>query len=705
VPRRRLVWFLIPFAIVFGAIALVRVNREMANNELGAVLPGSARAGRVVFVMVDSLTASLAEDAGAFPALARLRPRALWGRVAGCLPASTVACTRTMLEGSSAGYVASLDNFAARRAGPESFPVLAHAQGLRVAMVSDHTFTHMLGDLGGPSLAYLQAGVPVYGWDEAARSRVESWLQTDAAEIVLVHLVDLDKASHSPGPGTARYLEQVRGADAAIAGITARLSPGDTLIVAGDHGHDQVGNHTPDPGYLAFGPAFAAGRRDIDQATIALLFSAAAATPLPPSYDGEVPERALARPFGGSREREAAIRTAVSRGRAGRRAFLRGQTLEFMPGLALAAAALGSLFPLARRRRTALVVVASTALSVGLGFGWSRVFRASFWLGPPTNLLNYLGLLLLVGGAAAYAARRAFGVSWPRAAATGLLACPLLVHLTGDDYFASVRTLSRVLPLAIALLSIDGLRAKQRGAWLAVACSLGAALLGELHGSALDGPWSSALLIASAALLYAASPANSRWQRWLLAAVPLVLSLSMRHPAWASLVVSLSAVAAGTIARDRTLPVPIRGLVLAAAVITTFWLGLGSLRFERIRFEFALAWLPTLPNEAVLALLATPLAVLKYALLVFVPLSLVRFDGNSELREATAFFTALPALSATAFVAGASCAGGSRYHETAIQEAALYAAIALLTLLVVALRSSRAPRTRPSVEPALLAGD
>jgi hypothetical protein len=267
-----------------------------------------------------------------------------------------------------------------------------------------------------------------------------------------------------------------------------------------------------------------------------------------------------------------------------------------------------------------------------------------------------------------------------------------------------VRTLSRVLPVAIALLSIDGLRAKRRDAWVAVVCSAAAALLGELHGSALDGALSSALLISSALVVYAACPASSRWQRLLVAAIPLVLSLTMRHPAWASLVLALSAVAAGTIARDRTLPAPLRGLVLAATVIATFWLGLGSLRFERIRFEFALAWLPTVPDEAILAMLATPLAVLKYALVVFLPLSLVRFAGESELREATAFFTALPALSATAFVAGASCAGGSRYHETAIQEAALYAAIALLTLLVLGLRSGRARAVRANIEPVLLAG-
>jgi predicted AlkP superfamily phosphohydrolase/phosphomutase len=111
---------LLPFITVFATLFLVRSGRQMSDNELGRVEPGNERAGKVLFVMIDSLSASIAEDPKLFPSLERLRPRGLWGRIAGCLPASTVACTRTMFEGSSAGYVASLDNFAARRAGGES---------------------------------------------------------------------------------------------------------------------------------------------------------------------------------------------------------------------------------------------------------------------------------------------------------------------------------------------------------------------------------------------------------------------------------------------------------------------------------------------------------------------------------------------------------------------------------------------------------
>jgi hypothetical protein len=249
-----------------------------------------------------------------------------------------------------------------------------------------------------------------------------------------------------------------------------------------------------------------------------------------------------------------------------------------------------------------------------------------------------------------------------------------------------------------------GLRARDRSALLAAGAAVASFLLGELHGTALDGAFVSALLaLLAAGVLYGGAAGRASTVRVALALTPLVLSLTMRHPGWASLVLALSAVAVAAIARDRTLPAPLRGLVLAAAVIATYWVGLGSLRFDRIRFEFALAWLPTMPNEAVLAMLATPLTVLKYALVVFVPLSLVRFD-ELELRNATAFFVSVPSLAATAFVAGASCAGGSRYHETAIQEAALYAAIALLTLLVLALLGRRSAVAEPSVAPAFAGG-
>jgi hypothetical protein len=682
---RRLPWFLLPFITVFVTLFLVRSGREMSDNRLGQIQPSNPRTGKLLFVMVDSLSASIAEDPKLFPSLERLRPRALWGRIAGCLPASTVACTRTMLEGSNAGYVASLDNFAARRAGGESFPLLARAQGLKVAIASDHTFTHMLGGLGGPRVEYLQAGVPVYGWDEAGRDRAREWLAGSLADVVLVHLVDLDKASHSPGPGTPRYAKELHDADAALADMIAALGERDSLIVAGDHGHDEHGNHTPDPGYLAYGPPFAPGRIDIEQATIALLLSAAADTPLPPAYDGEVPAGALRRPFGGSAAREAAIRVAVQHGRDGRRSELRRQSLEFMPGLAVSALILGSLFPSLRRKRIALGLLGCVAISAVLGAGWASLFRSTFWLGPPANFLNYLALFAVIAGAVAFAMHRLLGATSRSAIAAGLLAFPMLVHFTGDDYFAPGRTLFRMYSVALTLVLFDRLKARERDAWLALGASIAALVLQELRGPSSDG---FAAMLAfgavSAAVLYIAGRDLDRRARIALALVPLVLSPAMRHPGWATLMLALLALPVLAVTRDRSLPAPLRGLFASAAVVAGFWASLGSLRFERVRFEFALAWLPTVPNEARLAAIVTPIAVLKYALIVALPLSLAKLSRDPGLQTSTAWFSWVPSLSAAAFVAGASSAGGSRYHETAIQEACLYAVIGLLTLLVLA---------------------
>lgn len=686
---RRLPWFLLPFITVFVTLFLVRSGRELSDNQLGRAEPGNPRSGKLLFVMVDSLSASIAEDPKLFPSLDRLRPRALWGRIAGCLPASTVACTRTMLEGSNAGYVASLDNFAARHAGGESFPLLAHAQGLKVAIASDHTFTHMLGGLGGPRVEYVQAGVPVYGWDEAGRDRAREWLAGSAADVVLVHLVDLDKASHSPGPATPRYAKELHDADAALESMIAALGERDSLIVAGDHGHDEHGNHTPDPGYLAYGPPFAPGRVDIEQATVALLLSAAADTPLPPAYDGEVPARALRQPFGGSPAREAAIRNAVQEGRDGRRSELRRQALIFLPGLAVAVLILGWLFPSSQHRRIALGLLACVAISAVLGAGWASVFRSTFWLGPPTNSLNYLALFAVVACSVAFAMRRLYAVGRLPAAAAGLLAFPLLVHLTGDDYFAPGRTLFRMFPLALGLLVFDRLKARERAAWLGFAAAAAAWVLQELRGPSSDGFVAMlAFGAVSGAVLYAAGGELGRSARVLLALVPLVLSPAMRHAGWATLLLTLLALSVRVVARDRALPAALRGLVASAAVVAGFWASLGSLRFERVRFEFALAWLPTVPNEALLAAVVTPIAVVKYALIVALPLSLARLSRERELETSVAWFAWVPSLSAAAFIAGACSAGGSRYHETAIQEACLYAVIGLLTLLVLAVTGS-----------------
>ncbi len=684
--RRGLTGFAVLIGLVAVVAALISVSFSAEADDARERAPLLARQGRVVFVMVDSLSASLAEDPKSFPTLASLRPRALWGRLAGCLPASTVPCVRTMLEGNAAGYLASLNNFAARQAPRHSFPVIASERGLRVAVASDHTFNRMLE--GVPSslrLDYAPAKVPVLEWDEAAVVRVEGWLAGSTADVLLVHLVDLDKASHSPGPGSARYREQVRGADTVLARIAALLTAKDTLIVAGDHGHDEFGNHTPDPGYLAVGPVFQAQRLDLRQPTMALLLSAAAATPLPAAYEGEVPSQAFKGSYLGSPALDRELQGHVTKGRMVRLAAQR--TIALLNGVALLVAlALLAILWVPRRdwQRWCVLggLIGAGLLSFAIGASWASFGRSALWVGPPVNLLHYALFLLLVATPVALFVRR-LGAAAAESSAAGLLAFPLLVDLTGDDYFAPGRMCARFLAPASLLLLWPALKQRDRQSAITALSAIALAVVIELAPARSGELADIALTVLGACLLWTAARDRPGPLRAVLTLLLIVLALIMKQGGTAALVIALGGLAArGVLTRAGTTPL-VRGLFGAALVSAVFRFGLTALRFEKVRFEFAISQLPTIANEALLATLVVPMTLVKYLLVVALPLSSVSFRERPDVARSCCAWLAGQALLASAFVAGATFAANGRYQETAIEEACLYAVAALLAVVAL----------------------
>ena len=581
--------------------AVLAVGDRPADEQAGYA-PGTRRAGRVVLLLVDSLTDRLAEDPAAFPSLAALRPRALWGRMAGCLPASTVPCTRTLLEGSNAGYLAGLSNFSATRAGPAAWPVVASREGLRIAVASDHTLVNLCEGLGGPRLQFAAEQVPVFGWDEAAVERAAEWLRTDAADALLIHLVDLDKVSHASKVGSELYRREVRDADRAIAAIAALLTPLDSLIVVGDHGHDEFGNHTPNPGYLAVGPAFAPGRLDLSLPTTALFLSAAAGTQLPLGYEGEVVDQGLTIPFGGSAESRAEIAARVETQRAERRAGTRSAVWRFMPGLGLALLVLVVL-AVEERKRLPAALIGGAAIGGAwlMGSVWSVHARPLLWQGPARNALHHLGLVVGFVAIGALVLGRLSSLGRAARVGTALLAFPFLVPLVGDDYFGSPKSLARFFVPALVLLLHAELLARSAWAFATVGCSAIAVAL-TLAPLPTGSGWLPSLGAGVAgALLLArcAEPARRVRTAVASAVVLIVLSAVMDLGARAALALAClgAATACFTRAGARVAPAAL-SLVGAGAVFLAYWGSLRSLRFEQVRFEFIFTFIPQTGNEA-----------------------------------------------------------------------------------------------------------
>lgn len=690
--RPRLLRLLVPFVLALAAVAIA--VRGRSGDEGEAYAPGTERQGRLVLVLVDSLTDRLAEDPGAFPTLAKLRARALWGRMAGCLPASTVTCARTLLEGSNAGYVAGLRNFSATRAGPASWPVIAAEAGMRLGVASDHTLINMCEGLGGPRLHYAAEKVPVYRWDEAALERARDWIRNDVVDAALIHLVDLDKVSHSPGPHSRRYRDEVLGADRVIAEIASLLGPRDTLIVLGDHGHDEIGNHTPDPGYLAVGPAFVPGRLDLDQASTALLLSAAAGTPLPRSYSGDVPSVGLRQPFGGSEETRQRVQVSVEGRQASRHEERRRQVLRFLPGLALALLALVAV-ALERKKwlPAAAVVLAAAAASWVLGLVWASHGRPLLWQGPARNVLHYFALLaVFLIGASVFLAKTS---SLDRAARVGaaLLAFPLLLPLIGNDYFSSTTALARFFVPALALLLYPELRARSRWAFAAVAAAAGAIglILGPLPDMTGVLPTVAAALLGGVAIGACAEQPRRVRTGVVSAIVLLTLGGPMRFGGRATLALALLAVATACFAKsaERRAPAALP-LVGASAIFLAYWGSLQGLWFEKVRFEFVFSFLPPIRNEAIVAAIAGVLTPLKYGLLPWIIATAAPALASVKNAPQVVGWFLLSVLLHAAWVAGAALDPASRYDENGIQAACLLAALALVSIAALALRRRRA---------------
>ena len=691
---------LLPVLLILG-LALARVGAddpESAAPRAPAPQPASGAAtGRIVFVMVDALAWRQVEDPEAFPVLWALRPRAMWGHLEGSLPASTVPCTRTMLEGSRAGYVAGLRNFSAALAGPGSFPHQAAAAGLRVAVASDHTFNKLFGDVSVASVHVERDRVPHLTRDHYVAAAALRWIRADVADVVLLHMLDVDKVSHVHYPGDPEYLEVVRETNAAIAKLLAALGPEDTLIVVGDHGHDHRGNHDTDTGYLALGPAFAPGRVDLAHPTVALLLAAAAGTPLPDTYEGEVPVSGLrvrVRGLGDPPDNEA-LAERVATLEAARAGESLAETWAFVPwllgGLCLLAGALALTTPWPARRVGlwavgALTVVA--ALDVLVGYTWGTVGRPLLWLGPPINLLHYSLLAAAVAALVGWLLRLFAGVVLTPALGTGLLLFPLLVHLPGKDYFSSTWGGVHLLFPATLLLLAPGLRRRSRAALLAVGAVAGFVLLARtpLAGWVdAGGPWTGLPLLLGLAVAFDPDrPLRQRWPRAAGIATLLVVLALAADEGWGRTATFASlALACGAVCRALDDEGPghgwLHGVLAGALLVTLMFLELTELRFAQVRFSFGFRWSVPHTTEWIVAAQVSALALLKYTLLpmlVLLATPSLRDRSRPAAQVTLAVVVAAPALIA-AWVVGARLDLSTRFQEVPMEEACLLGAWSL----------------------------
>lgn len=267
---RRLLMLLLPLAAGFGAMSDTAAQQPMP---------------RVVLISIDGLMPSSYTDPALAPYTPHLRAlaaRGVWADgVVGVLPTVTYPSHTTLITGVPPARHGIYDNqifdpegrsngawyWYANAIQVPTLPMAARARGLRAAAVTwpvtigmdlDVVFPEYIGSKHEESLQMLRVlSQPAGALDAAARHRGApfAWPQTDRdrtdlatyilqahdPHVLLVHLIALDSAQHTFGPGAPEALRTLADVDARVGEIVDAVrrlgrDAATTIAVVSDHG-------------------------------------------------------------------------------------------------------------------------------------------------------------------------------------------------------------------------------------------------------------------------------------------------------------------------------------------------------------------------------------------------------------------------------------------------------------------------------------
>ncbi len=243
-----------------AAANLAATDSRATDSLIGPANPGYSR---VFIIILDSLRLQTALDAEMMPNLAALRATGVHARMNTVYEGFTHPAVRAAFSGQTHTSIASvIANF--------------HHTDLRIESI----FTQLAG-LGLISVDYseghfAQFGPSVYSGFSSARdgedrAALDHRLLNTALEcflneknpIVVAHVQVTDEIAHEVGIHHPRYREVYHQADQWVRDAALRLPPDATLVVFGDHGHDERGAHKTGldiPSYVYLrGPGFVPG--------------------------------------------------------------------------------------------------------------------------------------------------------------------------------------------------------------------------------------------------------------------------------------------------------------------------------------------------------------------------------------------------------------------------------------------------------------
>jgi hypothetical protein len=238
---------------------------------------------RVLFVVLDCWRRQVALNDSSMPRLAALARLGSRGTVLTGVRTHTKACVRNLMTGVNSNLRDSALELLSDPVAEESLLSRLNAARYPYALIdATPAFPSLFGQQARPgSLVTLAAeGLPFEREDPAHDALVEAAtlraLANAKLKFVMIHLEDLDLASHLFTPLSSAYDVAVRKTDARMARITAQLDlDQDTLFVIGDHGANDRGHHggaeyaARETAYLAAGAGIGPGNRPMDPLDVA----------------------------------------------------------------------------------------------------------------------------------------------------------------------------------------------------------------------------------------------------------------------------------------------------------------------------------------------------------------------------------------------------------------------------------------------------
>ncbi len=237
---------LLGLALLLGAAGSLLVadgiNNPPERADLGFARVDTTRHSRVLILLVDSWRHETALDSAVMPSVDRLSHEGASGKLETVFEGFSIPAIRSAFSGSAPTQLMNLiRNFRFKALPIESAFLDANRIGKHSLVIGDEPFTQFGSflDKRMPS----GTGLDMYGLDALRPGMALEAYRGGSYDLVLCHYESADWRAHEVGVNSPVYRAAFSKVDSTIADFARARRPGDYLLVFGDHGHNDRGEH------------------------------------------------------------------------------------------------------------------------------------------------------------------------------------------------------------------------------------------------------------------------------------------------------------------------------------------------------------------------------------------------------------------------------------------------------------------------------